>query len=88
MGNRKLTMTPSAFLIIRHELDMTQKQLSSVSGITLRCIQYYESGQRKVPSYIEKLMHALLKIKIMENKEYFKYNKPQKSVTNKTIGQP
>jgi hypothetical protein len=63
---------------------MTQKQLSVVSGIALRCIQYYESGQRNIPPYIDKLMYCLLKIKIMENKEYYTYDTLTKGLTNKT----
>jgi DNA-binding transcriptional regulator YiaG len=80
-------MTPLEFQIVRRELAMTQKQLSVVSGISLRAIQYYEGGGRDIPPYIDKLMYCLLKIKIMENKEYYTHDKPTTILNNskKTI---
>ena len=40
----------------RIELGLTQQQLSNLTGIPFRTIQNWETGQRKCPDYVEKLL--------------------------------
>ena len=40
----------------RLELGLTQHQLAELTGIPFRTIQNWETGQRKCPDYVEKLL--------------------------------
>lgn len=41
---------------LRIKYNLTQKQLSEVTGIPVRTIQNWEGGQRKCPEYIIELI--------------------------------
>ena len=49
---------------IRYEL--TQKQLSEITGIPERTIQNWEGGQRKCPDYVEKMVLDTLEQKFSQ----------------------
>lgn len=53
------------FKKIRIKYNLTQKQLSEVTGIPVRTIQNWEGGQRKCPEYIIELVKFKL-----ENSEF------------------
>ena len=40
----------------RLKLGLTQHQLAEITGIPFRTIQNWETGQRKCPEYVEKLL--------------------------------
>lgn len=40
----------------RIELGLTQQQLSDLTGVPFRTIQNWETGQRKCPDYVERLL--------------------------------
>lgn len=48
----------------RIELGLTQHQLAELTGVPFRTIQNWESGQRKCPEYVEKLLLFYLENKI------------------------
>lgn len=48
---------------LRHKLGKTQKQLSELLGISVKAIQSFEQGWRKVPVHIERQMLLLLTLK-------------------------
>ena len=45
---------------IRHVLGMSQHDLSTLLGISIRAVQSYEQGWRAVPPYVQKLTGLLL----------------------------
>ena len=40
----------------RIRLGLTQQQLSNITGVPFRTIQNWETGQRKCPDYVERLI--------------------------------
>jgi DNA-binding XRE family transcriptional regulator len=57
------------FHTFRHRLQKTQKQLSELLGTSLKAIQSFEQGWRKVPVHIERQMLFLLTMKKIDIKE-------------------
>jgi transcriptional regulator with XRE-family HTH domain len=51
-------MTPSDLIATRKTLGLTQTELGEAIGVSLRAIQHYEAGTRKIPKPIEKLLMA------------------------------
>ena len=47
-------MDSDEFKILRKKLDKTQDQLAGLMGISLKAIQSYEQGWRKIPVYVER----------------------------------
>ena len=62
-------MNNKEFLSVRRKFQKTQKQMSQLLGTSLKAIQSFEQGWRKVPGYIERQMLFLLRMKkgIAEN---------------------
>jgi DNA-binding XRE family transcriptional regulator len=56
-------MDHKKFQVFRQKLGKTQKQLSELLGTSLKAIQSFEQGWRKVPVYIERQMLFLLTLK-------------------------
>ena len=48
----------------RIRLGLTQHQLSELTGIPFRTIQNWETGQRKCPEYVERLLLFYLRHEI------------------------
>src|SRR5512137_431069 len=53
-------MNQQEFQVSRQQLQKTQKQLSELLGTSLKAIQSFEQGWRKVPVHIERQMLFLL----------------------------
>ncbi|OGP83214.1 MAG: hypothetical protein A2Z08_06130, partial [Deltaproteobacteria bacterium RBG_16_54_11] len=53
-------MNNEEFQVLRHRLGKTQKQLSELLGTSLKAIQSFEQGWRKVPVHIERQILFLL----------------------------
>lgn len=53
-------VTPAEFKAAREELGWTQSALASALGVTLRAVQYYESGQRAISRPVERLLVSVL----------------------------
>jgi len=53
-------MDSQEFQVYRQQLQKTQKQLSELLGTSLKAIQSFEQGWRKVPVHIERQMLFLL----------------------------
>jgi len=51
------------FLSFRRRFQKTQKQMSQLLGTSLKAIQSFEQGWRKVPGYVERQMLFLLRMK-------------------------
>ena len=56
-------MTPEQFKQIRSDLTITQTQLADMMGTTLRSVQRWESGERKISGVVAKLMGYVKKYK-------------------------
>ena len=52
-------MTPAEFKEARARLGLTQSALAESLGVTLRCVQHYEAGHRKVSAPAAKLLGLL-----------------------------
>lgn len=52
-------MTPEQIKEERSRLGFTGSQMAERIGITTRAYAYYESGQRKIPLVVEKLLKVL-----------------------------
>jgi DNA-binding XRE family transcriptional regulator len=57
------SMDHREFQVFRQKLGKTQKQLSQLLGTSLKAIQSFEQGWRKVPVHIERQMLFLLTLK-------------------------
>jgi DNA-binding XRE family transcriptional regulator len=55
---------------IRHLLGKTQKQMSQLLGISIRTIQSFEQGVRKIPAYSERQALLLLALKQSRSKNH------------------
>jgi transcriptional regulator with XRE-family HTH domain len=53
-------MTPADLTATRKTLGLTQTQLGEAIGVSLRAIQHYEAGTRKIPKPVALLLaHAM-----------------------------
>ncbi len=59
----EMSMDNQEFQTFRRKLQKTQKQLSELLGISLKAIQSFEQGWRKVPVHIERQIFFLLTLK-------------------------
>ncbi len=57
-------MEAAQFYFIRQKLLKTQKQMSELLGISLKAIQSFEQGWRRIPAYVERQALFLLTLKI------------------------
>lgn len=62
-------MNDQQFQASRQQLGKTQKQLSELLGTSLKAIQSFEQGWRKVPAHIERQMLFLLTLRKEKAKE-------------------
>src|SRR4030042_4146737 len=53
-------MNTKQFLEIRRYLDKTQNQMSQLLGVSVKAIQSFEQGLRKIPVHIERQMWFIL----------------------------
>ncbi len=49
--------------LIRHNLGKTQKQMAQLLGVSLKAIQSFEQGWRKIPVHTERQSYLLLALK-------------------------
>lgn len=59
----EMSMNNQEFQVVRRKLQKTQKQLSELLGISLKAVQSFEQGWRKVPVHIERQIFLLLTLK-------------------------
>ena len=64
IGNRR--MSGERFALLRGSLKMSQRQIGELLGLSLKAVESYEQGWRKVPSHVERLLYFLL-FKLNEN---------------------
>lgn len=57
-------MNATEFQFIRQELLKTQKQMSEILGISLKAVQSFEQGWRKIPPYLERQALFLIALKM------------------------
>lgn len=62
-------MDSKEFIDLRKKLEKTQKELSSLLGISLKAVCSYEQGWRKIPSHVERQLIFLLVKKIHPQQE-------------------
>ena len=55
-------MDKEEFIKIREKLSKTQKKIAELLGISLKAVNSYEQGWRKVPSHVERQMFFLFSI--------------------------
>lgn len=53
-------MDKTKFAKARKKLGKTQKQMSSLLGVSLKAIHSYEQGWRTIPGYVERQVYFLL----------------------------
>lgn len=51
-----MTMDSKEFQTLRRKLEKTQKQMSQLLGTSLKAVQSFEQGWRKVPAHVERQM--------------------------------
>lgn len=56
LGKETVEVPTNPIRYARMKYHMTQQQLSDLTGIPFRTIQNWETGQRKCPEYVEKLL--------------------------------
>jgi transcriptional regulator with XRE-family HTH domain len=56
-------MEPEEFLAVRQRLNKTQKAVSQLLGISVRAVQSFEQGWRKIPIHVERQMLFLTALK-------------------------
>jgi len=61
-------MDGKEFAAIRSKLEMTQKQMAELLGRSLRAVQSFEQGWRKIPENIERQLLYLVFMKEMKGK--------------------
>ena len=59
-------MTDKEFAAIRTKLDLTQRQMAGLLGKSLRAVQSFEQGWRRVPENIERQLLYLIYMKDLE----------------------
>jgi DNA-binding transcriptional regulator YiaG len=42
-------MTPQEFIAYRQSVQMSQKEIAALLGVTFQCIQFWERGARTIP---------------------------------------
>jgi DNA-binding transcriptional regulator YiaG len=52
-------MTPADIITIRKALGLTQTELGEALGVTMRAVQHYELGTRKIPKPIQLLLERI-----------------------------
>ena len=57
------------FCSIRKNLGKTQKQMSEILGVSLKAIQSFEQGWRRIPAQVERQTLFLLAIKMASREE-------------------
>lgn len=60
-------MHAADFVQARGKLGLTTAQMADAIGVTLRAVQYWESGERAIPPMAEKLVDNLLAAKASAN---------------------
>lgn len=63
-------MKKEEFIKIRHYLGKSQSELAQLLGCSLKSIQSFEHGRRKIPLYIERQVLLLLHVKKPPEKRY------------------
>lgn len=58
-------MKPEEFKNIRSQLQLSQQQYAVMLGSALRSVQYWESGERKIPKVVQILAKVMLQINSM-----------------------
>lgn len=61
-------MDAKEFIQIRHLLGKTQERLAQLLCVSLKAVQSFEQGWRRVPTYVEREMMILLSVKTSGNK--------------------
>lgn len=61
-------MKAKEFHSIRENLGKTQKQVSHLLGTSLKAIQSFEQGWRKIPVHVERQLFFLLAMRMKEEK--------------------
>jgi transcriptional regulator with XRE-family HTH domain len=56
-------MTAADLIAIRKTLGLTQTELGEAIGVSLRAIQHYEAGTRKIPKPVAMLVGRLTSIR-------------------------
>jgi transcriptional regulator with XRE-family HTH domain len=56
-------MTPADIITTRKTLGLTQTELGEAIGVSLRAIQHYEAGTRKIPKPVALLVERLTSIR-------------------------
>ncbi len=56
-------MNNKEFHVVRKELRKTQKKLSEILGTSVRAVQSFEQGWRRVPTHVERQLLFLLSMK-------------------------
>ena len=62
-------MKNKEFQSLRKQLSKTQKQLSQLLGTSLRAVQSFEQGWRRIPTHVERQLFFLVSMKLRSNKE-------------------
>lgn len=60
---RRIRMNKKEISLIRSQLGKTQKQMAQLLGISIKSIQSFEQGWRKIPVHIERQSLLLLALK-------------------------
>ena len=61
-------MDKKEFSHIRHHIGKTQSQMARLLGISLKAIQSFEQGWRKIPVHVERQVFFLLVMRRLHNK--------------------
>ncbi len=62
-------MNAAEFHFIRQRLQKTQKDMSCLLGISLKAVQSFEQGWRKIPGYVERQALFLLAMKMRNRRQ-------------------
>ncbi len=62
-------MNNKEFHVVRKELRKTQKKLSEILGTSVRAVQSFEQGWRRVPTHVERQLLFLLSMKQKSNRK-------------------
>ena len=58
-GEITMQLTKEQFKKVRTDLQYTQNELAKLLGVTIRAINYYESGQRPISKTVSILLHRI-----------------------------
>lgn len=56
-------MDNKKFMVFRHYLQKTQKQMAELLGVSLKAVQSFEQGWRNIPVHVERQILFLLAMK-------------------------